>query len=134
MSAGVDYVTLATTARRLVNANGKPAVFNQFEATPSNASRPWRGNDTPRNPPSGVVNGDAVSVPPSSATQLGIATEDDDFVKRADAILIAVTDEGSEDIDNFDEVVLEGVSWAINGVQKLRPATVTLVYFVSVRR
>lgn len=130
----IDYVELAATARGLVNDLGRPMIFVQLEETPTDANEPWRGNATPRSPANSEVNGDAVAVPPSSAVTLGFSSDDENFVKRAEQILIAVTDLGSPDISEYDEVVDGTERWRINAVEKLQPAAETLLYFVSVRR
>jgi hypothetical protein len=52
-------------------------------------------------------------------------------VKRAEQILIAVAD---ADIEDFDEVVDGSARWRVTGVEKLRPADTTLLFFVGVAR
>tara|TARA_R110000772_G_scaffold267648_1_gene392128 strand:- start:103 stop:489 length:387 start_codon:yes stop_codon:yes gene_type:complete len=127
----VDYVKLAATATRLVEANGRDLSFVQLLETPTDVAEPWRGNATPREA-STIVLGSGVAVPPSSASTLGIHVADDHFLKRADQILICVAE---EDIENFDEVIDEGSTvWKITGVEKLRPSTTTILYFVGVKR
>lgn len=132
--ATIDYVALQKTARGLVNDLGRPVTFVQLTETPADPSEPWRGADTPRNPAATEVPGDAVAVPPSSASQLGFTNLDSDFVKRAEQIFIAVVDAGQPDIEEFDEVIDGATTWKINAVEKLQPATTTLLFFVSVRR
>jgi len=128
----VDYVALAATATRLVEANGRALSFIRLEDTPTDANEPWRGNTAPRNLADSVVLGSGVAVPPSSASTLGIHVTDDHFLKRAEQILICVAD---SDIENYDEVIDEGSTvWKITGVEKLRPATTTLLFFVGVKR
>lgn len=127
----VDYVRLAATAKRLVEANGRDLSFVRLAETPTDPAEPWRGKTAPREAAT-VVLGSGVAVPPSSATTLGIHVMDDHFLKRSDQILICVAE---EEIDNFDEVIDEGSTvWKIEGVEKLRPAETTLLYFVGVKR
>lgn len=130
----IDYAELAVTAKTLVEGTGRPVTFVQLDTTAADPARPHRGAATPRGAGATEVEGDAVAVPPSSATQLGISTLDEDFLKRAEQILIAIPDAGSPELDNFDEVIDGSVRWKINAIQKLRPADVTLLYFMSVRR
>jgi len=130
----VDYTALQATARDLVNQAGRPVTFVQLEETPSDANEPWRGAVAPRAAANLEVSGDAVAVPPSSATQLGFSSTNEDFVQRAEQILIAVVDAGQPDIDEFDEVIDGATRWKINAVEKLQPAGTSLLFFVSVRR
>jgi hypothetical protein len=128
----VDYVRLAATASRLVAANGRALSFIRLEETPTDTAKPWRGADTPRAQADSVVLGSGVAVPPSSLQSLGLSVSDDHFLKRAEQILIAVAD---EDIENYDEVIDEGSTvWKITGVEKLRPAETTILFYVGVTR
>ena len=130
----IDYAELETTARTLVNDLGKSVTFRRLDDTPTDSNQPWRGNADPRGGGSDTIEGDAVAVPPSSATQLGFSTTNEDFVKRAEQILIAVVDAGAGSIEDYDEVTVEGAVYKINAIETLRPATTTLLYFVSIRR
>lgn len=128
----VDYVRLAATATRLVAANGRALSFVRLEETPTDTAKPWRGADTPRAQADSVVLGSGVAVQPSSLSTLGIHVTDEHFLKRADQVLIAVAD---DEIENYDEVIDENSEvWKITGVEKLRPATTTILYYVGVKR
>lgn len=127
----VDYVRLAATATRLVEANGRAMSFVRLDEIPTDLDEPWRGATLARAPAAETVSGSAVAVPPSSLVALGRKTTDEDFVKRSEQILIAVAD---SDIEGFDEVLDEEVRWRITGVEKLKPGSTTLLYFVGVVR
>lgn len=133
--AGVDYDAIAATARALVEANGRQVTLRAFNNTPSDGAKPWRGNTNPVAAPSASATPYGVAVPPSSATSLGMSTQDNDLVKRSEQIFI-ITPVGGETLDYSDmnELVDGTVPYRIVGVEKLRPANVTLLYFIGVAR
>jgi hypothetical protein len=134
--AGVDYAALAATARALVEANGRQVTLRRLEDAPSDVSKPWRGAANPASPADATATPFGVAVPPSSATALGMSTQDNDLVKRSQQIFIITPAEGeTQDYSTFHELVDDdGEPYRIVGVEKLRPAQVTLLYFVGVAR
>jgi hypothetical protein len=133
--AGVDYAALAATARALVEANGRQVTLRQLATTPADAAKPWRGATNPASPAAASATPYGVAVPPSSATSLGMSTHDNDLVKRSEQIFI-ITPVAGEALDYSDmtELVDGGEPYRIVGVEKLRPADVTLLYFIGVAR
>lgn len=125
----MDYVALAQTALELIKANGRQVTFRQLVDTPADSNKPWRGA---ADPTAGGTTEAAwcVAVPPSSANQLGMSTTDNDLVKRSEQILIVAP--GLNDLADFEEVIDGTVTYRITGVETLRPADVTLLYFVGV--
>jgi len=133
--AGVDYAALAVTARALVEANGRQVTLRKLATTPADAGKPWRGATDPASPAAATATPYGVAVPPSSATSLGMSTQDNDLVKRSEQIFIITPVEGeTNDYSEMTELVDGGEPYRIIGVEKLRPATVTLLYFIGVAR
>lgn len=134
--AGVDYAALAATARALVEANGRQVTLRRLENAPTDAQKPWRGASNPASPADAAATPFGVAVPPSSATALGMSTQDNDLVKRSEQIFIITPADGeTQDYGTFHELVDDdNEPYRIVGVEKLRPATVTLLYFVGVAR
>jgi hypothetical protein len=64
-----------------------------------------------------------------------MSTHDNDLVKRSEQIFI-ITPVAGEALDYSDmtELVDGGEPYRIVGVEKLRPADVTLLYFIGVAR
>lgn len=123
-----DYTALAATALRLVKDSGRLVQFRKLNSDPVDNAKPWRGAADPT--VGGVtVDAYAVAVPPSSASALGLSTSDSDLVKRSEQILIVAP--ASADLAEFHEVI-DGRTWRITGVETLRPADTTLLYFVGV--
>jgi len=129
----VDYAELADTAKELVEGFGREVSFVKLNRTPADANIPWDG---PADPRVGATTepGSAVFVEPSSATELGISTTLlETLAKRSGAIMIAALGSTSTvDLMGYDEVVDGTVRWKIVGVEKLQPASTTLLYFVGV--
>jgi hypothetical protein len=133
--AGIDYAAVAATARALVEANGRQVTLRRFNTTASDAGKPWRGNTNPVAAPAASATPYGVAVPPSSATSLGMSTQDNDLVKRSEQIFIITPVGGeTEDYSTMNELVDGTEPYRIVGVEKLRPADVTLLYFVGVVR
>jgi hypothetical protein len=132
----VDYVSLAATAKRLITANGREVTFVRFNRTAADAAKPWKGAADPRTDPDASETLDAVFVEPSSAVRLGISTVNSELVKRSTQILIAAPgSDFAEDLSTFEEVIdSDGVKWRITTSEKLKPAEVTLLYFIGVAR
>jgi hypothetical protein len=128
----LNYTALAAKATTLVANAGRAITFVRLEETPTDSAKPWRGATDSRSPPDATQPANGVAVEPSSVVALGIATVDTDFIKRAEQIFIVTP--AADDLDTYDELIDGATRWRINEVQKLRPADVTLLYFVSVRR
>lgn len=133
--AGVDYNALAATARGLVEANGRQVTLRKLATTPADANKPWRGAASPAGAPAAQAAPYGVAVPPSSAVALGMSTKDTDLVKRSEQIFILTPVEGETlDYSTMTELVDGTEPYRIVAVEKLRPADVTLLYFVGVAR
>ncbi len=128
----INYTKLAGTALRLVKANGRAVMFIRLNDTPADSDEPWKAAATPRNPAEIETPTFALAVPPSGVSKLGFKIESDDFVKRSEQILIVAP--ASVDLDNYTEVVDGAIRWQVTGMEKLKPATTTLLYFVGVKR
>lgn len=129
-----DYAPNVALARKLLLKFGDPRVFQKLNETPSDPAAPWRGPVDSATPVAEEQTLQAVAVEPSSVVRLGIATEDEDFVKRASVILIVEPEASGNPIDDYDAVVYEGHCYRIQDVRKLRPASTTILYYVSMRR
>ncbi len=131
----VDYVALANQALTLITDNGRSVTFRRLDRTPADPAMPWRGAADPRATPDASVAGPAVAVPPSGAAALGLRVEDSELVKRSEQIfIVALGATSTDDLTTFDEVLDGTELWKIVGVEKLRPAATTLLYFVGVAR
>lgn len=125
----MNYARLAATAARLVAANGRLVTLVKLNTTPANPAAPWEG---PADPRAGATSAQhhAVFVEPDSLIRLGESFKTKDFIKNSHKIAIVGT---SADLEGFEEILDDdGKRWRILGMEKLRPATITLAYFIGV--
>jgi hypothetical protein len=124
------YEELKQVANELIFEAGRTVSFIQLDSTPDDTATPWE-NSTPRTGQTSVsLKG--VFVEPESSIQLGESYVSKDLVKRSTKILIV--EPGDNDLSTFDEINDGGVKWKIEGVEILKPGTVTIVGFVGVSR
>lgn len=128
----VDFVKLATTAERLLAANGRSVTFIRHNQSLADTGKPWQGPTSARSAPAGISAQTAVFVQPSSASKLGIASEQSDLVMNSDQIMIVAP--GTVDLTAFQEVLDAGVYWKIIKIEVLRPGATTVLAFVGVAR
>ena len=131
----IDYAVVAQRARALIEANGVLVTFQKLGSTPADPSKPWDGPASPRATVDASVSVPIVAVPPSSASSLGMRTVDQELLKRTQQIwVVAPGAELAFQLSTGDEAIREGQRWRIVFTETLRPATVTLLYFVGVAR
>lgn len=129
----VDYAKLQQTAIRLVEENGREVTFIEHSEVLPDPNKPWEGEADPRATPNSTSAQFAVFVDPASASRLGLSTSQPDLIKRSEQIMIVAP--GSEDLLKFQEVLdSDGTYWKILFLETLRPADLTLVSYVGVRR
>lgn len=133
----VDFVRLAATAQRLIEANGRSFDLLKSNRDPASASEPWRGPDLSAEPAAGE-GGDAQTVtgafvPLGSGLGL-IATDGDEALVRQieQVVLVASTSlaDGTA-LETYDLVRDDSKVWKIVVVQELRPASQSLMYAVG---
>lgn len=136
-----NYTNIAATAKRLVEDAGRSVTFVKQERNPTDANKPWRSVATPSNADSasltGVaesrVSGIAVMVDPSSARNLGIMIDQSDEARRAEKVFIVASSSVNVDLAEYDQVVDGTTVWGIVQVSELKPANVSLLFYVWVR-
>ena len=128
----VDYTKLAATAACLIQENGRTVVFNQIDQVAADTNQPWKGPTDPESGPTSTTTVSAVFVPPSSASSLGMNTVSEDMLSKVREI--AIVEPGSFDLATADVVIDNGQRKVIEFVETLRPAGVTLLHYVGVRR
>ncbi len=129
----VDYVKLAATAKRLIEANGRSITFVRDSETPVDVNKPWLG-------PTGadttlILFG--VFVPPDTVRQFGLSalgqgTEFKDLISFSEEMAIVFPD--VNELRQFTHVEDETIRWGITGIQILKPSTVQLLAFIGLRR
>lgn len=127
-----DFVRLAVTAKRLIEKNGRTLLFYKRERTAANPAQPWRGATAATPDGSGVsILGCVV---PASGSGFGRqrsvdGTSADTFEQVA--LIAANSVPAGADLESFSSVVdTDSRAWKIDGVEKMQPADVPLVFVV----
>lgn len=129
-----DYTPNLETVKRLINKFGREIILRKLDGFSQYPDEPWLGAADP------VSSADTISlygvaVPPSSLAKLGFDATTNDFIKDLKEILIV--EPGENDPENIElyNTVLDGTSeYKIMFIEKLRPATLTLLYFIGLAR
>lgn len=131
----IDYTQLAATAKTLVDANGKDVTINRLDQNAADPNKPWNGPTDPGASPdaTATVKGCFVS---TDERVLGGLTIDSDLLKRTEEVCLVAPGTVSPPFDlmTANEIVDGSVHKRITFVQRLKPATVTLLYFIGVAR
>lgn len=125
-----DYTALAAKAATLVQNSGRQITLVQYDDTLEDSNKPWRGPVNARTSPKSTLQVYGVFVEPSSATKLGMSTEVSDLLKRSKQVIIIAS---TADLSIYNEVLdSDNSRWKIVGMEKLKPASTTLLYFMGV--
>ena len=132
----VDYVSVAATAKRLIEANGRQITFYSASQAAADSAKPWDGPSTVKSGVGTALYG--VFVPPNTVRQFGLTalgrgTEFDDLFRLSEQIAI-VFPEGGLDVRQFSIVEDGGIDWKIIGLQELKPGDLNVLSFVGLRR
>ena len=122
----VDYVSLASTALRLITANGRTVTFTVKTTTPADTNKPWRGTAA-----SGDTTFDAVSVI--------VPFENDDvdgkLVRRGDSrLFVAANSVTGQDMESVDTVTDRDELWKVIKVNDISPGNTLVLYEIQLRR
>lgn len=125
----VDFVKLAATAERLIEANGRSVTVTKQGKTPVDPNQPWRGSSTPV---LDSVTGIAAFVSPGD---LGKVVTNVDQLKRVDQVaLFAANNDGGKLLEDFDTITDGSVIWKIHRAELLKPGATRLLYLFEVGR
>ena len=127
----VDYVKLTATAQRLITENGRSATLVEYDDTLQDAAKPWQGAADPRAVPASTLTIFAAFVDPSSG--LGLDFVPQDLLKDAESV--AICSPGAQvDPSIFHELIDGTTRWKLTGVSVLRPADVTVLAVLGLKR
>jgi|GEM_PF-1830185 hypothetical protein len=131
----IDQSAALALAQRLITDNGRAIVLRKLDKSAADVDKPWRGSATP-DAAGGTfseVTMRAVSVMPNSMIELGLTTMARlSLTQAASALYIVAPNTPHVDIVNHDEVVDGDKVYRIVRVEELRPADLTLLYYVTV--
>lgn len=134
----IDYTSFAIIAKSLIDESGRSIIVRKIDRTLADANKPWEGptNTEVGGTDHGVI---GVFVPLNSAVKLGLSIDAATaLVKRVDQVVMFAPGNDvtliAENFEEYDEIVDGSEVWKIVMVEKLRPGTITLIYFFGVRR
>ena len=117
-------------AEELIGEDGRDVVFIELANVPG--AFPGEPAGDPRSPPATQLPVKACFVEPDSLTRLGVTTRVQELAKRVDQICMVA---GTNPLERYHEVLDDdGNYYKIKGMEKLRPGTRTLLYFVGLSR
>ena len=129
-----DYSKTLATAKRIVRDKGRQITLVKFSPTPPSPSQPWLG---PTNPSatSSEVSVYAVGVHPTLLSYLGFNATQVDLAKNMKEVFVVEPGETDpENLDKYNVLRDGGIDYKISSMEKLRPGTLTLLYFIGVER
>ncbi len=132
----INYTTMAATAKRLIDASGRSVTLNRFNQTPPDTDVPWEGPADPSATPDATAVVIGTFVPMTTGKDLGLETLDADLMKRtAEVCLVGPgTIDPPFDLATANELVDGTVHKKVTFVRTLKPASITLLYFIGVAR
>lgn len=131
----MDYAAKLAKVKERIRAKGRQIKLSSLDPDSATPSKPWLGATDPRDP----LNTDsttiyAVNVPMSSASSLGIRAESVELYKDTQSVFIAEPGEDTpEDFDQYQIVIDGSQEFKITFIEKLKPADLTLLYYIGVR-
>lgn len=122
-------VAQANSAKRQIDRVGRRVTFQRVVQTPD-ATRPWIVVSEIEE-----LTATAVFVPPTGSG-LGYRITNPDLIERVQQIaIVSLGGAATERLTSFDKIEdSDGSLWHIEFVQELRPASVSILYYVGVRR
>lgn len=128
--AATDYTEFVALAQELITDNGRALAFQRLESVPDNPAQPWKGAGTPTvvEQISGVY---GVFVP-AKGSDLGRSFVSEELLKKVDQMVLVAG--RTEDLEQFDLIVDDGLKWRIEWAQVLRPGPLVVLYSFGVCR
>lgn len=132
--AKIDYAKTALKVQKVIEENGTTVTFIRRSETASDPAKPWRTYDS-------TLTGTA-GTPGSTVSGLGIRDEynqeeleDNLYIRHRDyMILVSPKSIQGVDLTLYDSVEFDGQVAEIKQVETIKPAAVTLLYILHVRR
>lgn len=137
----VDYAKLATTAQRLVEANGREVTLFKMNRDPDDSSKPWRGPDT-SDVPDDIEGGETLTVTAAFVGARGTGfgrdarERDETIVKDGVQFALIATDSlpDGTNVREFNALKDGDELWRILFVGELRPSTAGLLWEVELSK
>ena len=122
----VNYTSLAATAERLIEANGRLVTFTKRDSDPADTSMPWRGGDL-----------DNTTLSNISAVVIPLEREDrgGELVRRGDAeAYVAHNSVSGDTLDDYTFMTDGTIIWRILSVEVINPGDTRIMYQLMLER
>ena len=126
-----NFTKLALTAKRLIEANGRPITVVKYGNASQDQDKPWRGRKEYRE---AEVTGYGAFVP---RTQLlaTTAANVDGVIREADYFLFSGADDGGYELEKFNAIIdSDGSEWKIASCELINPGSTRVLYQIEVTR
>jgi hypothetical protein len=117
----------------MIAEEGRQVTFYQFDKTPADASKPWRGAGAPT--PINPVDAFIVAIPVSSLSDFGIHVTDKELFKETDLVILVAPPVGGQKLETyhfFDDT--DGAAYKIKVTQVLKPGPTVVLYAIGASR
>lgn len=118
-----DYSSLAALAKRLIEFYGRALTLTKDSATPTDASKPWRGT-------TGVTS----TAPIGVVLDFNFKEVDGTKIRRGDKQAFIASSSTIEDLRYYDRLVDGTDEWNIINVNTLEPGSLRLLYQLHLRQ
>lgn len=120
-----DYTALAATAKRLVEAAGKPLELRGRVTAPADPAKPWRGPGAAAEAPEAVR---------GVVLDLVLTADTSDFVRRGDKRALVAATSTAADLRTFSKLFDGTEQWEVESCTLLNPGGVALLYSFHLRK
>ena len=129
----MDHARLAATAKRLVDANGRPLTLVQLNRGPDNPVREWEGAASTRGTPTATLDAIGCFVVPDTNLRLGRSDRIKDLIARSDRLVYVAS---TTDLSNFNELIdsADSQRYTILSAEVLHPGSVIMLWWLFVKR
>jgi hypothetical protein len=126
----IDYDEMALIAQEMIEETGRSIKVQKLSAVPADSTKPLKGPATPTVATDIPVFGTFVEV--FSFIKLGMEVVDENLLKSVDqGVLVA---QASTDIEKFDVIFDNGITWKIEWCRVLKPGSTVLLHWFGVKR
>ena len=129
-----DYSRQLAQVKKAIRDKGREIKLIKFDDTPTDANKPWGQSNNSRDRARYSVSVFALNVP-LMGNDLGFNKKKLDLI--SDSELEFLVEPGEDDPENLNDYnVLEddGIQYKITAVDRLKPATLTLMYAIGASR
>lgn len=129
----MDYTAILTKVKAMLQKHGKQITLSSIDSSTADINKPWLSVANPRDPNNTTsTTVYAIGVPLAFANSLGIHFDSIELIKSTKSVFIAEPGSDTpEDLNQYQLVTDDSKESRITFVEKLKPAGLTLLYFIG---